>query len=162
MPDVVAAMSWARKHAPLDALQMCAGLASVRSALGYHADLTETWAWLMAFDRDGLHAAEWATAVAALMSSATAIGADLTGLAQAVAARLPVEHRRARGWLERGAAMVPAYRGDPRRTSARTPTGSSPTRTTSRARSTSAFAPTCSRSPASWTSAIVAWINSGA
>ena len=112
MPDVVAAMAWARKDAPLDALQMCAGLASVRSALGYHADLTETWAWLMAFDRDGPHAAEWAAAVAALLSSATAIGADITGLADAVAARLPAEDRRARGWLERGAAMVPAYRGD--------------------------------------------------
>ncbi len=112
MPDVVAAMAWARKRAPLDALQMCAGLASVRSALGYHADLTETWAWLMAFDRGGPHAAAWATAVAALMASATAIGADITGLADAVAARLPVEDRRARGWLERGAAMLPAYRGD--------------------------------------------------
>ena len=112
MPDVVAAMEWARAHAPLDALRMCAGLASVRSALGHHADLADTWSWLMAFDRDGEHAAEWATAVAAWMSSATAIGIDVSPLPAAVAARLSADRRRARGWLERGAAMGPAYRGD--------------------------------------------------
>jgi predicted ATPase/DNA-binding SARP family transcriptional activator len=112
MPDVVAAMAWARVHAPLDALRMCAGLASVRSALGHLADLAETWAWLMAFDRDGEHAAEWATAVAAWMSSATAMGIDVSALPAEVAARLPADSRRARGWLERGAAMGPAYRGD--------------------------------------------------
>lgn len=111
MPDVVAAMEWARTHAPLDALRMCAGLASVRSALGHHAELAETWAWLMAFDRDGEHAAEWATAVAAWMSSATALGVDVSALSADVAGRLPPERRRARGWLERGAAMGPAYRG---------------------------------------------------
>lgn len=112
MPDVVAAMEWARAHAPFDALRMCAGLASVRSALGHHADLAKTWSWLMAFDRDGPHAAEWATAVAAWMSSATAIGIDVSPLPAAVAARLPPDRRRAWGWLERGAAMGPAYRGD--------------------------------------------------
>ncbi|MGK2948832.1 MAG: ATP-binding protein, partial [Acidimicrobiales bacterium] len=112
MPEVVAAMEWARTHAPLEALRMCAGLASVRSALGHHAELAETWAWLMAFDRDGEHAAEWATAVAAWMSSATALGVDVSTLPAIVADRLPPERRRARGWLERGAAMVPAYRGD--------------------------------------------------
>jgi hypothetical protein len=112
MPDVVAAMEWAREHAPLDALHMCAGLASVRSALGHHGALADTWAWLMAFDRDDEHAAEWATAVAALLSSATALVADTTGIVDAVMVRLPVDRRRARGWLTRGAAMVPAYRGD--------------------------------------------------
>lgn len=112
MPDVVAAMEWARAHAPLDALRMCAGLASVRSALGHHADLAKTWSWLMAFDRDGPQAAEWATAVAAWMSSATAVGIDVSPVPAAVAARLPPDRRRAWGWLERGAAMGPAYRGD--------------------------------------------------
>ena len=112
MPDVVAAMEWARAHAPLDALQMCTGLASVRSALGHHADIAATWAWLMDFDRDGDHAAEWAAAVAAWMSAATAIGIDVSALPSEVAARLPADRRRAHGWLERGAAMGPAYRGD--------------------------------------------------
>jgi len=112
MPDVVAAMEWARAHAPLDALRMCAGLATVRSALGHHVDLAETWSWLMAFDRDGEHAADWATAVAAWMSSATAIGIDVTPLRAAVADRLPEDRHRAWGWLQRGAAMGPAYRGD--------------------------------------------------
>lgn len=112
MPDVVAAMEWAREQAPLHALQMCAGLASIRSTMGYHRDLADTWEWLMAFDRDGAYATDWATAVAAFMSSATAIGADVTGLADAVALRVPAEHTRARGWLERGAAMASAYRGE--------------------------------------------------
>ena len=112
MPDVVAAMEWAREHAPLDALRMCAGLASVRSALGHLGALGDTWAWLMAFDRDGEYAAEWATAVAALLSSATGLLADTTGIVDAVIDRLPSDRRRARGWLTRGAAMVPAYRGD--------------------------------------------------
>lgn len=112
MPDVVVAMEWAREHAPLDALHMCAGLASVRTALGHHDALADTWAWLMAFERDGEHAAEWATAVAALLSSATGLGADTTGIVDAVVDRLPADRRRAHGWLTRGAAMVPAYRGD--------------------------------------------------
>ena len=51
MPNVEAAMAWARDRAPLEALQMCAGLASVRSALGHHGDLAASWDWLMAFDR---------------------------------------------------------------------------------------------------------------
>ncbi|MFP5255529.1 MAG: ATP-binding protein [Acidimicrobiia bacterium] len=112
MPDVVAAMEWARAHAPLDALRMCAGLASVRSALGHTGALAETWDWLMAFDRDGDHAADWATAVAALLSAATGLVADTSGVVDAVLERLPPDRRRAHGWLTRGAAMVPAYRGD--------------------------------------------------
>ncbi len=112
MPDVVAAMEWSREHSAVHALRMCAGLASMRTTLGHYGNLVETWDWLLAFDRDGDLAAAWATAVAALMASATGARVDLSGLVADVEPRLPVANKRARGWLARGNAMVPAYRGD--------------------------------------------------
>ncbi|MDQ1459999.1 MAG: hypothetical protein QOI08_1483, partial [Actinomycetota bacterium] len=112
MPDVVAAMEWSREHSAVHALRMCAGLASMRTTLGHYGNLVETWDWLLAFDRDGDLAAEWATAVAALMASATGARVDLSGLVADVEPRLPLANIRARGWLARGNAMVPAYRGD--------------------------------------------------
>ncbi|WP_426573404.1 ATP-binding protein [Aquihabitans sp. McL0605] len=112
MPEVVAAMDWARVHDPEAVMQMCRGLASVRSMLGHAANLRDTWDWLMAFDRDGELAAEWAGAVAAQMAAATGAGYDITGLAAEVAARLDPADEQAQVWLARGRAMIPAYRGD--------------------------------------------------
>ena len=115
MPDVVAAMQWARREEPIEVLRMCAGLAAVRSALGYNANVLETWEWLMSLDRaaaatDGW-AAEWAAAVAALMAPATAQSIDVGTVADEVRRLLPADRRRELGWLARGAAMAPAYRG---------------------------------------------------
>ena len=112
MPDVVAAMKWARRNAPLEALRMCSGLGAVRTVLGYNVDMAETWDWLMAFDRDGELASEWAAAVAARMSTATGLGFDVSSIGAEAARRLPEQNRRAARWLARGNAMVPAYRGD--------------------------------------------------
>ena len=50
---MIAAMNRARRNAPIEALRMCSGLGAVRTVLGYHVDMAETWDWLMAFDRDG-------------------------------------------------------------------------------------------------------------
>lgn len=111
MPEIVAALEWARPNAPDIVFSICAGLASVRSALGYLGDAALTWSWLMEVDRDGPSAAEWAVAVAAMMSTATAIGVEASALCDDVLARLPADHHQARGWLARGAAMFPAYRG---------------------------------------------------
>ena len=115
MPDLVAAMAWARDHAPRLAFEMCAGLASVRSALGHHSNLVETWSWLLSLDRgaegDDGWSAEWAAAVAATMAAATAHWLDVGAVVDEVSRLLPTDARRARGWLARGAAMVPAYRG---------------------------------------------------
>ena len=112
MPDVIAAMKWARQNAPIEALRICSGLGAVRTALGYHVDMAETWDWLMAFDRDGELASEWAAAVAARMSTATGLGLDVSTVGAEAARRLPEQNRRAARWLARGNAMVPAYRGD--------------------------------------------------
>ncbi len=111
MPDVVSAMEWARQHAPRDALHMCRGLASLRSTLGHSDDLADTWRWLLAFDRDGDLAAEWAAAMAATMAAATGAGLDVTGWPAEVGQRLRGDDRQAVGWLTRGAAMTPAYQG---------------------------------------------------
>lgn len=115
MPDVVVAMEWARRHEPLEAFRMCAGLAAVRSALGYNSNIFETWEWLMALDRTAAAAegwsAEWAAAVAALMAPVTAQGVDVGVVASEVDRLLPRDRRREHGWLARGAAMTPAYGG---------------------------------------------------
>ena len=99
-------------NAPIEALRICSGLGAVRTALGYHVDMAETWDWLMAFDRDGELASEWAAAVAARMSTATGLGLDVSTVGAEAARRLPEQNRRAARWLARGNAMVPAYRGD--------------------------------------------------
>lgn len=115
MPDVVAAMEWARKNDPPLAFAMCAGLASVRSTLGYNASVVETWAWLLDLDRGsaGREWVEaWAVAVAATMAAATGNGIDVSDMVEEVRRLLPQGNDRARGWLARGAAMAPAYRGD--------------------------------------------------
>lgn len=112
MPDVIAAMKWARQNAPIEALRICSGLGAVRTVLGYNVDMAETWDWLMAFDRDGELASEWASAVAARMSTATGLGLDVSSVGAEAARRLPEQNRRAARWLARGNAMVPAYRGD--------------------------------------------------
>jgi predicted ATPase len=115
MPDVVAAMQWARQEEPIEVLRMCAGLAAVRSALGFNANVLETWEWLMSLDRSGAEAdgwsAEWAAAVAALMAPVTAQSIDVGTVVDEVRCLLPDDRHRERGWLARGAAMAPAYRG---------------------------------------------------
>lgn len=115
MPDLVAAMDWAREHEPRLVFAMCAGLAAVRSALGHDANVADTWAWLLSLERGSDTTAdwssEWATAVAALMASATGHASDVSAVIDEVDGLLPVDAVRARGWLTRGAAMVPAYRG---------------------------------------------------
>ena len=114
MPDLVAAMEWARRHEPRLVFAMCAGLAPVRSALGHHGNVADTWAWLLSLDRnDGPtdRSAEWATAVAAQMAAATAHWIDVSAVAGEVEQLLPADAVRARGWLARGGAMAPAYQG---------------------------------------------------
>ena len=115
MPDVVAAMEWARKNDPAPAFAMCAGLASVRSTLGYNASVVETWAWLLDLDRASAGpewVGAWAAAVAATMAAATGNGIDVSDMVEEVRRFLPPSNDRARGWLARGVAMAPAYRGD--------------------------------------------------
>jgi predicted ATPase/DNA-binding SARP family transcriptional activator len=112
MPDVVAAMAWARANDQPTALHMCSDLAPVRSALGHSADFDATWRWLLEFDdqeRDPL----WAEAVAGLLTTAASRRLDTTRIAPELTARLPAGPGRARSWLERSAAMVPAFSGRP-------------------------------------------------
>ena len=115
MPDLVAAMEWAREHEHRLVFEMCAGLASVRSTLGHHSNVADTWRWLLSLDRrvgsDEGWAGEWATAVAALMAAVTAHRFDVDEVADEVDRLLPAGAHRARGWLARGAAMLPAYGG---------------------------------------------------
>ncbi len=115
MPDVVAAMDWARVNAPREVFRMCAGLASVRSALGHNSNVANTWAWLLSLDREAAvfegWAEEWAAAVAALMASATAQRIDVSGVVEEVTRLLRDDQARERGWVARGAAMGPAYQG---------------------------------------------------
>lgn len=115
MPDVVAAMDWARVDEPREVFRMCAGLASVRSALGHNGNVADTWTWLLSLDRDAAvaegWAGEWAAAVAALMASATAQRIDVSGVVEEVTALLGADQARERGWVARGAAMGPAYQG---------------------------------------------------
>jgi predicted ATPase/DNA-binding SARP family transcriptional activator len=112
MPDVVAAMSWARANDHRMAFGMCRDLAPVRSALGHNADFDETWRWLLAFDdehRDPI----WAEAVAGLLTAAVSRRLDTTLIAAQLSAHLPAGPGRARSWLERSTAMAPAFSGRP-------------------------------------------------
>lgn len=115
MPDVVAAMEWARRHDPPAAFRMCAGLACVRSSMGYNSNVLETWTWLRSIDPAGppfsACSSDWAAAVAALMAPATAQGIDVSVVVDELETHLPADRLRERGWLARGAAMFPAYRG---------------------------------------------------
>lgn len=114
MPDLVVAMEWARRHEPRLVLAICAGLAPVRSALGHHGNVADTWTWLLSLDRPAEPTdwgGEWATAVAAQMAAATAHWFDVSAVADEVERLLPADAGRARGWLARGGAMLPAYRG---------------------------------------------------
>lgn len=115
IPDVVAALEWARSHDPLAAFRMCAGLACVRSSMGYNSNVLETWTWLRSIDPTSppfsACSSDWAAAVAALMAPATAQGIDLSVAVDELEAHLPADRLRERGWLARGAAMFPAYRG---------------------------------------------------
>lgn len=114
MPDVVAAMEWARANDPPAAFSMCAGLASVRSTLGHNASVVETWTWLLDLDRESASPewlGAWAEAVAATMAAATGNKLDVSGVIEEVRRCLPPTNERACGWLARGASMVPAYCG---------------------------------------------------
>ncbi len=111
MPEVVAAAQWARQHRPDLAFDICIGLAPIRITLGYNAELSVTWTWLLGFDEHARSEPRWAIAVAALMSWATTSRLDTAHVAIDVASRLPPYAHQARAWLERGRAMVPAYEG---------------------------------------------------
>ena len=118
MPDIVAAKRWASRHAPALALDMCAGLGSVRSALGHHGDVADTWAWLMSQDRTGPDGDErcsplWAVAVAATIGAATMQSIDVSRAVAELRCGLAPDANRARGWLTREAALGPAYQGRP-------------------------------------------------
>ena len=113
MPDVVAASSWARIHDDRETVfAICRGLAAVRSALGQHADFVATWSWLKA-----IHPAErtpaWAEAAAALLTTATTQFYDTASVVDDILVHAGSGLGRASPWLERGRAMVPAYRGQP-------------------------------------------------
>lgn len=115
MPDVVAAMDWARVNQPREVFRMCAGLAAVRSALGHNGNVADTWAWLLSLNREAAvfegWAEEWAAAVAGLMASATAQRIDVSAVVEEVTRLLRDDQARERGWVARGSAMDPAYRG---------------------------------------------------
>ena len=111
MPDVVAASSWARRHDDRPTVfAICRGLAPVRSALGQHADFVATWSWLYAID-PGERNGAWAEAAAALLAMATSQVDDTSSAIDEILLHIGPESGRAEAWLERGRAMVPAYRG---------------------------------------------------
>jgi predicted ATPase/DNA-binding SARP family transcriptional activator len=112
MPDVVAAMAWARANDHHAALRMCSDLAAVRSALGHGADFDATWRWLLAFD-DAHRGPVWAEAVAGLLTTATTRCCETAAVAAQLPAHLAVGPGRARSWLERSSAMAPAFDGRP-------------------------------------------------
>jgi len=114
MPDVVAAMAWARANDHHAALRMCSDLAPVRSALGYGADFDATWRWLLAFD-DEHRDPVWAEAVAGLLTTATTRCCETAAVSAQLSAHLPTGPGRARSWLERSSAMGPAFSGRPER-----------------------------------------------
>lgn len=112
MPDVVAAMEWAREHDPQAAFRMCRDLAPIRTVLGYFTDFAATWTWLMNVDidqRDEL----WRDAVAGSLATATALLFDTAPAVDAIVTGLVDERSSAGSWLRRGRAMVPAYGGRP-------------------------------------------------
>ncbi len=112
MPDVVAAMAWARANDHHAAFRMCSDLAPLRSALGHSGDFDETWRWLLAFDDDHRDPV-WAEAVAGLLTTASSRCLDTTVAAAQAAVHLPAGPGRARSWLERSTAMVPSFSGRP-------------------------------------------------
>jgi len=113
MPDVVAASAWARSHDDrATVFAVCRGLAPVRSALGQHADFVATWSWLLAIDR-AERTAPWAEATAALLATATSQRYETASVIDEILVHVGSGSGRAAAWLERGRAMVPAYRGQP-------------------------------------------------
>ena len=110
MPDVVAAMAWAREHDPRVVFRICRGLAPVRSTLGHYAEFDATWQWLTSFPVDRRDR-DWAEAVSGLLATATALVLDTTEAVAAVCAAIGDEPGPAQRWLERSRAMVPAYGG---------------------------------------------------
>ncbi|MCB0992724.1 MAG: hypothetical protein KDB16_17230 [Acidimicrobiales bacterium] len=112
MQHVVTAMAWARENDPRSAFAICAGLASFRSTLGHHRELADTWNWLVTTEFDADLRPAWAEATASLLAAATGAQIDVTDVLPIVAACVPEDSSRARGWLNRGTAMVPAYRGN--------------------------------------------------
>ena len=113
MPDVVAASSWARCHDDRETVfAICRGLAPVRSALGQQADFVATWSWLQAIDPTE-RTAPWAEAAAALLATATSHMWDTASVGDEILVHLGNGCGRASAWMERGRAMVPAYRGRP-------------------------------------------------
>jgi predicted ATPase/DNA-binding SARP family transcriptional activator len=113
MPDVVAALAWARANDQHTAFQMCSDLAPVRSALGHSADFDVTWRWLLAIGDEQSNPV-WAEAVAGLLTTATSRRFDTSLVAAQLSANLPAGPGRTRSWLERGTAMVPAFGGRPK------------------------------------------------
>ena len=112
MPDVIAAMTWARTNDPRLACEMCSDLAPVRSALGHSADFDITWSWLLSLDEQHRDVV-WGEAVAGLLATAAARSIEIAPVAAQVTATLPVGSGRARTWLERSCAMGPAFSGRP-------------------------------------------------
>ena len=113
MPDVVAASSWARSHDDREAVfATCRGLAPVRSALGQHADFVATWSWLKAIG-PAERTASWAEAAAALLATATSQIYETASVVDDILVHVGSGSGRASAWLERGRAMVPAYKGQP-------------------------------------------------
>jgi predicted ATPase/DNA-binding SARP family transcriptional activator len=113
MPDVVAASLWARSHNDRATVYaICRGLAPVRSALGQHADFVDTWSWLQAID-PAERSAQWAEAAAALLPTATSQLYETASVVDEILVHLGSGSGRASAWLERGRAMVPAYKGRP-------------------------------------------------
>lgn len=112
MPDVVAALAWARVNDHHTAFQMCSDLAPIRSALGHSADFDVTWRWLLACD-DTQSDPVWEEAVAGLLTTAASRRLETTLVAAHLSAHLPAGPGRARSWLERSTAMVPAFSGRP-------------------------------------------------
>lgn len=112
MPDVVAAIAWARTNEPRTALRMCSDLAPVRSALGHGADFDVTWQWLLSFEAEERDS-DWAAAVAGLLDTAAGRCFDTAPVAEQLRNQTVAGQGRARAWLERSAAMAPAYGGRP-------------------------------------------------
>ena len=113
MPDVVAASSWARSNDDrATVFAICRGLAPVRSALGQHADFVATWSWLQAID-GAERSATWAEAAAALLATATSQVYATASVVDEILVHVSSGSGLASAWLERGRAMVPAYRGRP-------------------------------------------------
>ena len=113
MVDVVAASQWARSHDDrATVFAICRGLAPVRSALGHEADFVTTWSWLQDIDL-AERGAPWAEAAAALLATATSQLYETASVVDGILAHVGAGSGRASAWLERGRAMVPAYRGQP-------------------------------------------------